>query len=126
MRILGPHHLTLTVADCEASAALYKRLGFKVEAEDRSTRAGALVLRRDDLRLNLVASTPDEQPEPPAANDTGRWHIALRVSNIGGLYEELRAEGHEFISPPLRHESGLTWCFLRDPGGSAIELIEVP
>jgi lactoylglutathione lyase len=56
---------------------------------------------------------------------TGYNHIALTVDDLDGTLENLAGKGIEPEKPPYRvREGGSRICFVRDPDGYRIELIE--
>jgi hypothetical protein len=58
-------------------------------------------------------------------------HAAFQVSDVQKMYENLRREkGVRFFSPPIPYKNkakgiNVIWCYLRDPNGAQIELIQV-
>ena len=142
-------HININVSDFERSIAFYQRLGFTlVRNHDgvewpESTGAdiglpgaqgrACLMMLGDDprasTRLDLIEWTsPTSPPRPPLqANELGVPRLALWMSNVQQAYEELRAEGVEFLSEPAgatpEHGVANMVC-CRDPDGLLIELIE--
>ena len=56
---------------------------------------------------------------------TGYNHIALTVDDLDGTLGELAGKGIEPEKPPYQvREGGSRICFVRDPDGYRIELIE--
>jgi lactoylglutathione lyase len=56
---------------------------------------------------------------------TGYNHIALAVDDLDGTLEALAGDGIEPEKPPYRvSEGGSRICFVRDPDGYRVELIE--
>ena len=56
---------------------------------------------------------------------TGYNHIAITVEDLDGTLGELAEQGIEPEKPPYRvREGGSRLCFVRDPDGYRIELIE--
>ena len=45
----------------------------------------------------------------------------LRVADIAASYEEWRAKGAEFLTPPI-DRGGEIRCYMRDPDGYLIEV----
>jgi catechol 2,3-dioxygenase-like lactoylglutathione lyase family enzyme len=63
-------------------------------------------------------------------NNVGAAHVAFIVEDSNALYERLSAAGVEFVSPPVaitagRNRGGYT-CYLRDPDGFTLELMQPP
>jgi lactoylglutathione lyase len=56
---------------------------------------------------------------------TGYGHIALGVDDLAATLEELKGQGIEAEKEPYRvREGGSLLCFVRDPDGYRIELID--
>ena len=53
-------------------------------------------------------------------------HICFGVDNLPEAYERMKAEGVEFVSPPVRFSGEGEWhvLFLYDPDGNLVELNE--
>ena len=72
----------------------------------------------------------DNNPPPGALVywDTGQYgHIALSVDDMQGELDDLAAKGIEPEKPPYASRpGGSTICFIRDPDGYRIELVEMP
>lgn len=67
---------------------------------------------------------------PPDTTYVGCAHIAVKVNDVQGLYEEMAADGVDFISAPSRVSEGLfegfTGAYCRDPDGYIVEINEAP
>jgi catechol 2,3-dioxygenase-like lactoylglutathione lyase family enzyme len=61
-------------------------------------------------------SVVDYQP-----GDTTSIFLNLRVADIGACYEEWKAKGAEFVTPPIDRGAEIR-CYLRDPDGYLIEV----
>jgi catechol 2,3-dioxygenase-like lactoylglutathione lyase family enzyme len=70
--------------------------------------------------------TPDK-PEvtlrPPEDPTTVSNFLNVRVADIWAFYEDRRARGVEFLTPPLDRRAELR-CYIRDPDGYLIEIGE--
>ncbi len=66
-----------------------------------------------------------ETPEGGYELGTGYGHIALTVDDLDGTLEELKGQGIEPEREPYTvREGGSRLCFVRDPDGYRVELIE--
>jgi catechol 2,3-dioxygenase-like lactoylglutathione lyase family enzyme len=54
----------------------------------------------------------------------GAAHLAFVVGDIQAAYEELTAEGVEFLSEPNTDRYGERWVYFRDPDGITVELMQ--
>jgi lactoylglutathione lyase len=58
---------------------------------------------------------------------TGYGHIAVSVDDLDGALDELKKQGIEPEKPPYSvREGGSRLCFVRDPDGYRVELLEKP
>jgi lactoylglutathione lyase len=120
-------HTCYRVTDPESSVAFYEALGFEKRRE--------LPIR--DEAVNFFLGIPGEEGpeleltynfEAPAGGyeiGTGYGHIALTVSDLDGTLAALAEKGIEPERPPYTlREGGSRICFVRDPDGYRIEIIE--
>jgi catechol 2,3-dioxygenase-like lactoylglutathione lyase family enzyme len=69
------------------------------------------------IRLsNSWISVVDYQP-----GNTTSIFLNLRVADIWACYEEWKAKGAEFVTPPIDREAEIR-CYMRDPDGYLIEV----
>ena len=117
-------HTCYRIGDIDRSVAFYEKLGF----EER----GRLPIR--DEAINVFMGMPGEDPRLELTYNhgvdaydlgTGYNHIALLIEDLDGPLERLAADGIEPEKPPYRiREGGSRLCFVRDPDGYRIELLE--
>ena len=118
-------HTCYRVTDPERSVAFYEALGLEKRRE--------LPIR--DEAVNYFLGVPGrESPELELTHNfgvdsyelgTGYGHVALTVDDLDGTLERLAGEGIEPERPPYQvREGGSRICFVRDPDGYRIELIE--
>ena len=118
-------HTCYRVTDPERSIAFYEALGLEKRRE--------LPIR--DEAVNYFLGVPDkDQPELELTYNfgvdsyelgTGYGHIALTVNDLDSTLEELAGQGIEPERPPYQvREGGSRICFVRDPDGYRVELIE--
>lgn len=132
------HHVGITVTDLEAALSFYRDvLGlsvldrFSVSGEAFATgvdvegAAGEFVhLAGDGARIELVSYEPEgEALDARALNRPGATHVGLEVRDLESFYADLPTDV-ETLSEPQRTESGSVICFLRDPEGNLIEVLE--
>lgn len=118
-------HTNVRVRDIDASMRFYEALGF--ERRGRLQFDGAyniyLGLPGDGDTIEL---TVNEGRDEPYDLGSGYGHVALEVEDLDGLLERLAADGYEPEKPPYgpggRDEYRI--CFIPDPDGYRIELID--
>ena len=120
-------HTCYRVLDLDRSAAFYGKLGFeelrRVPIGDDATNL-FMGLPGDGARLEL---TYNHGRTEPYEIGTGYGHIAITTDDLDATLERLAADGIEPEKPPYRvREGGSRICFVRDPDGYRIELIERP
>ena len=64
----------------------------------------------------------EDAHEGVSNNDPGASHFCLQVEDIDALYDELTAEGIEFISEPVTLSKGVRVAYMYDPEGNIVEL----
>jgi lactoylglutathione lyase len=118
-------HTNVRVRDIDASLRFYTALGF--ERRGRLQFEGAyniyLGLPGDGDTLELTVN--EDRDEPYDLGD-GYGHVALAVEDLDGLLARLAEQGIEPEKPPY-HPGGRTEvriCFVADPDGYRIELID--
>jgi lactoylglutathione lyase len=117
-------HTCYRITDPDQSIAFYRALGF----EERRR----LPIR--DEAMNIYMGLPGDGDRLELTHNygvtsyelgTGYGHIAITVDDIDGTLERLAGQGIEPERPPYTvSEGGSRLCFVRDPDGYRIELIE--
>src|SRR4249919_1538966 len=116
------------ITDPARSRAFYEALGFELRKEADIVRNGELEATNFFYRL----PGQDEELELTFNHDrrtyeqgTAYGHIALSVEDLGETLASLAGQDIEPEKPPYRvREGGSLLCFVRDPDGYRIELIE--
>jgi lactoylglutathione lyase len=117
-------HTCYRIGDIDRSVQFYEALGFEE-------------LRRMDIRdeaVNVFMGLPDDGARLELTYNhgvdsyelgTGYNHIAVSADDLDATLAELAKKGIEPEKPPyLVREDGPRICFVRDPDGYRIELIE--
>lgn len=118
-------HTCYRVLDPEKSVDFYEKLGFE---ELRRMPIG-------DEAVNIFMGLPGDGPRleltwnrdrtEPYEIGTGYGHIAITTGDLDGTLDRLATAGIEPEKPPYTvREGGSRLCFVRDPDGYRIELIE--
>jgi lactoylglutathione lyase len=118
-------HTCIRVLDIEASTAFYRALGFEERGRLNFDTAYNVYMGLpgggDTLEL-----TVNEDREAPYELGDGYNHVALSVPDLDALLGELAATGVEPEKPPF-HPGGreeYRICFVADPDGYRVELID--
>lgn len=118
-------HTCYRVFDLDSSIAFYEKLGLKelrrLPIGDEAVNV-FMGFEDDGPRLELTYNF--DQEEPYEIGD-GYGHVAFTVGDLDDTVERLAAEGISPERPPYTVRSGgARLCFVRDPDGYRIELIE--
>ena len=118
-------HTCYRITDPERSVAFYEALGLEKRRElpirDEAMNYFLGVPGQDSPELELTYNFGVDSYEL----GTGYGHVALTVEDLDGTLERLAAQGIEPERPPYQvREGGSRLCFVRDPDGYRIELIE--
>jgi lactoylglutathione lyase len=118
-------HTCYRVFDLERSIAFYKDLGFdelaRVPIADEAINV-FMGLPGDGARLELTYNFGRDDAYQIG---TGYGHIAISADDLDATLQRLQRLGIEPEKPPYRvREGGSRICFVRDPDGYRIELIE--
>jgi len=118
-------HTNMRVRDIDASLRFYEALGFerRGKLDFGSAYNVYLGVPGDGDTLELTVNAGQDEPYDIG---TGYGHIALTVDDLDGLLARLAAQGIEPEKPPY-HPGGreeYTICFVTDPDGYRIELID--
>ena len=120
-------HTCYRVTDPDASLAFYEALGFEKRRElpirDEAVNYFLGVPGHDGPELELTHNL-----ETTAGGFDIGWgygHIAVTVDDLDTTLERLKAKSIEPERPPYTvREGGSRICFVRDPDGYRVELIE--
>jgi len=121
-------HTMYRITDPERSRAFYEALGLEFRREGPIVRNGELEatlyffgVPGQEEELELTYNTDGRTYEL----GTGYGHIALAVDDLGATLTRLKEQGIEAEREPYRvREGGSLLCFVRDPDGYRIELID--
>jgi lactoylglutathione lyase len=119
-------HTCYRITDPEKSVPFYEALGFE-ERRRMPIRDEAINIFMgmpgDGDRLELTYNFGVDSYDI----GTGYGHIAITANDLDATLERLKEQGIEPEKPPYTvREGGSRLCFVRDPDGYRIELIEKP
>jgi lactoylglutathione lyase len=118
-------HTCYRITDPERSVAFYEALGLEKRREmpirDEAMNYFLGVPGQDLPELELTYNFGVDSYEL----GTGYGHVALTVEDLDGTLERLKAQAIEPEREPYTvREGGSRLCFVRDPDGYRVELIE--
>jgi lactoylglutathione lyase len=121
-------HTMVRITDPEKSRAFYEALGFRFERDMDIVRNGELEATNyfygigdHESVLELTFNHDGRSYEL----GTGYGHIAVSVDDLAASLADLKEQGIEAEREPYRvREGGSLICFVQDPDGYRIELID--
>jgi lactoylglutathione lyase len=116
------------ITDPEKSKAFYEALGLELRRDMDIVRNGEL----EATNYFFGVAGQDEELELTYNHDgrayelgTGYGHVAYAVDDLAQTLDQLESQGIEPEREPYRvREGGSLLCFVRDPDGYRIELID--
>jgi lactoylglutathione lyase len=121
-------HTCYRITDIDKSVDFYKALGFE--------ETGRIPIREEAVNVFMNLPGDGEMPRLELTYNfgvdsydigTGYGHIAITADDLDGTLEKLSKQGIEPEKPPYTvREGGSRLCFVRDPDGYRVELIEKP
>lgn len=123
-------HTMLRIIDPARSRAFYEALGMEFRKESDIVRNGELEATLyffgfpgDDAEIELTLNHDGRTYDL----GTGYGHVAIGVGDLAATLKALAAHGIEPERAPYRvREGGNLLCFVRDPDGYRVEIIEKP
>jgi lactoylglutathione lyase len=118
-------HTCYRILEIDRSVAFYEKLGFeelgRLPIRDEAVNV-FMGLPGDGARLELTWNRDQREPYEIGS---GYGHIAVAIDDLDTALAGLSEQGIEPERPPYRvREGGSRLCFVRDPDGYRIELIE--
>jgi catechol 2,3-dioxygenase-like lactoylglutathione lyase family enzyme len=140
--IIGLHHTGFVVEDLERAVAFYRDVvGMEVVSRYERTGPGieqVIGYEGAHLKIAHMGAGGEQTLEliqylnpPPDRRPTGERsvlgasHLAIQVDDIEECFERLVAGGAKPLNPPTELAPGRTACYLQDPDGNWLELIQL-
>ena len=136
------HHTGFVVKNVEESTAFYRdvvglslirayeRMGTGIDQvvgyEHAHLSAAILEIGGGHILELIQYVNPRSEDRPTEErNVLGATHLALLVDDIHAMYARLAEKGGQVMNPPAELEPGRIACYLQDPDGNWIELLEL-
>ena len=139
--LLKMHHTGFVVSDLETVARFYEDIIGLTPLPRRERDGGAIsqILGYEGTHIKIAEFVHDdcmleliEYVHPPGSdahirerNSFGASHIAFEVEDINEAYALLVANGAQRLNPPIEIVDGKKGCYLQDPDGNWVELLEL-
>jgi catechol 2,3-dioxygenase-like lactoylglutathione lyase family enzyme len=145
----GIDHVGLTVGDLDRAVEFWcGRLGLRLLHRATETDPDiASLIGEDSVELEIADldagdgriielikyTRPSGRPIRAQSSDPGSLHIAVRVDDLDATLQRLEGSGARKISPHpvVLHDPGGAWdgvacCYITDPDGIIVELVQRP
>ena len=141
--IIGLHHAGFVVEDLEKAVAFYRDV-VGLEVRSRYERIGPgieHVIGYEGTHLNIAhmgaaggthtleliqyLNPPPDARSSEERSVLGATHLAIQVDDIEESFARLVAGGARRLNPPIELAPGRTACYLQDPDGNWLELIQI-
>ncbi|MDA0770462.1 MAG: hypothetical protein BZY79_04215 [SAR202 cluster bacterium Casp-Chloro-G4] len=140
--ITGMHHTGFVVSDLERSIEFYRDVVGLTLKDTREREGGPIshILGYENTSLKIAELnygdgymlelieyvSPGGSPRTTSErNALGASHIGFTVDDIFATYEHLVAHGGQKLNPPIEIVPGKKGCYLQDPDGNWVELVEL-
>ena len=121
-------HTCYRITDIDRSTEFYKALGFE--------EMGRIPIRGEAINVFMNLPGDGDMPRLELTYNigvdsyelgTGYGHIAVTTDDLDAMLANLAQQGIEPEKPPYSvREGGSRLCFVRDPDGYRVELLEMP
>jgi len=119
------NHVGLRITDLAIARPFYEKLGFEFIAGPLGPEPVAIMEHPSGVNINFILNAPKgsnvnmlmDVPE----KHTGFTHVALEVTDLAAVQEELAKLGFPLTGGPITTDEGATFIFIRDPDGNVIE-----
>ena len=149
MEVEWMNHTGFVVSDMERSRAFYRDLLGLTEERDQILEGEFIseLVGYPDARLHIVylgpgdmrhsveliqyLNPPGDAVSLPQRHQVGATHLGVIVDDLGAFYQQLSAKGVSFVSPPAIRPGAVypmarKGCYMQDPDGNWLELLERP
>lgn len=124
-------HLGVAVRSLSATRTIYERLGLSLTPEETvpGEKVRLVMVKVGDIRLELLEATSDDSVIAKFISKRGEGlhHICLRVPDLAGTVEKLKADGVRLVSEDIKTGAGgHRYVFIHPSSASGVllELVE--
>lgn len=126
-------HLGIAVKSLASAREFYERMGLDIVGEETVAHEGVrlAMVPLGESRIELLEALTPDTPigRFVARRGEGLHHVALRVEDLAGTVEKLKADGTRFITDEIKvGAGGHLYVFVHpsSAGGVLLELCEDP
>lgn len=124
-QITGINHVGLRVTDLDRTREFYQKLGFVFLVGPIGPEPVAIMEHPSGVNINFILNATDQQPlnrlMDVAEKHTGYTHVALEVTDLVAIQQQLQSIGYRITEGPVVTPDGAEFIFIRDPDGNVIE-----
>jgi lactoylglutathione lyase len=119
-------HVHLRSPDPEETARYYQRMfGAEIIKSVQSDGRERVDMKLGGVMMFIAKVEPDQTLAGKQGNSyVGLDHLGLRVRDIDGVCDELKAKGAEFTVEPKTIRPGVRIAFVRGPQNVLIEILD--
>jgi lactoylglutathione lyase len=127
LRLMALIHTCYRITDIDRSVAFYEALGFK--------EVGRIPIRDEAVNVFMNQPGDGDMPRLELTHNfgvdsyelgTAYGHIAITADDLDGMLQRLKEQGIEPEKPPYSvREGGSRLCFVKDPDGYRVEILEM-
>lgn len=122
-------HLGIAVKSLASARGFYEALGLSVvhEEEVPEEQVRVAMIPAGEGRIELLEPTSEDSPVGRflASRGEGLHHVALRVEDISGTLEDLKAKGVRLVSDDIQIGAGGHLYFFVHPESAGGVLVEI-
>lgn len=119
------NHVGLRVSNLETAREFYEKLGFAFIIGPIGPEPVAIMEHPSGVNINFILNATDSTPNNILMDipekHTGYTHIALEVTSIETVLNQLQTINIAVTGGPIKTPEGSTMIFIRDPDLNVIE-----
>ena len=128
--ITGINHVGIRVTDLDTARHFYEQIGFEFIAGPLGPEPVAIMTHPSGVNINFILNADpgiqDNILMDVPERHPGYTHMALDVSNIASVEEQIRRLGIHITEGPITLPDGGIMLFIRDQDSNVIEFHQDP